>query len=204
VINTNEMADPNYVANSPKRCYFCKSELYTQLCALARAEGYAWVVNGTNTDDLGDYRPGGQAAKERNVRSPLVEVGLSKTDIRALSKERGLPTWDKPAQPCLSSRIPYGTPVTVQALSQIERGEAYLRGLGLREFRVRHHEGVARLEVEPKDLPLLVNEETRKGLVAFFKKLGYRYVTLDLAGFRSGSLNEGLTAEERQGAIPRG
>lgn len=192
VIRTAEMDDANYVANPANRCYFCKSELYTKLVPLAAELGYAWVANGTNVDDLGDYRPGAQAADERRVRSPLVEAGLTKQEIRELSRERGLPTWDKPAQPCLSSRIPYGTPVTVRALSQIERAEAFLRGLGFRELRVRHHGTVARIELPLADLPRLAEEGTRQQVVAQLKKLGYGYVTLDLAGFRSGSLNEVL------------
>ncbi|MSQ12703.1 MAG: ATP-dependent sacrificial sulfur transferase LarE [Dehalococcoidia bacterium] len=195
VIRTAEMDDPNYVANPANRCYFCKSELYTKLTPLAAELGYAWVANGTNVDDLGDYRPGGQAANERRVRSPLVEAGLTKQEIRELSHERGLPTWDKPAQPCLSSRIPYGTPVTVRALSQIERAEAFLRGLGFRELRVRHHGTVARIEVPLAELPRLTEEGTRQRVVAQLKKLGYGYVTLDLAGFRSGSLNDVLGKE---------
>ncbi|MBM3945827.1 MAG: ATP-dependent sacrificial sulfur transferase LarE [SAR202 cluster bacterium] len=197
VIRTSEMDDPNYVANPVNRCYFCKSELYTKLTPLAAEMGYAWVVNGTNLDDLGDFRPGGKAADERRVRSPLVEAGLTKREIRELSRERGLPTWDKPAQPCLSSRIPYGTPVTVKTLSQIERGEMFLRGLGFRELRVRHHGTMARIEVPPAELPRLVEEEVRRKVVAHFKSLGYQYVTMDLAGFRSGSLNEVL---DRRGA----
>ena len=196
VIETQEMQDSNYLTNPVNRCYFCKTELYSRLTPLAKEAGFAWVANGANMDDLGDYRPGAQAATERSVRSPLVEAGLTKQDIRTLSQERGLPTWDKPAQPCLSSRIPYGTPVTLRALRQIEQGEAYLRTLGLRELRVRHHNNVARLEVTAKDLPVLVQDGVREKLVAHFKKLGYQYVTLDLAGFRSGSLNEVLMVQK--------
>ncbi|MSP78473.1 MAG: ATP-dependent sacrificial sulfur transferase LarE [Dehalococcoidia bacterium] len=196
VIETQEMQNPSYVSNPANRCYFCKAELYSHLVPLAKELDFAWVANGTNLDDLGDYRPGGQAATERNVRSPLVEAGLTKQDIRVLSQERGLPTWDKPAQPCLSSRIPYGTPVTLQALRQIEQGEAYLRTLGLRELRVRHHNNVARLEVTAKDLPILIQDGVREKLVAYFKKLGYQYVALDLAGFRSGSLNDVLIMQK--------
>lgn len=190
LIDTSEMDRPGYVENSPQRCYHCKTELYSLLTDLARAEGYAFVLDGCNADDLGDHRPGRVAAAEHFVRSPLVEAGLTKADIRELSRQRGLPTWDKPAMACLSSRIPYGTPVTVEALDQVGAAEAFLRGLGLRQLRVRHHDDVARIEVEPAEIPLVV--EHRDRIVTRLNNLGYRYVTVDLAGFRSGSLNEGL------------
>jgi uncharacterized protein len=161
---------------------------------MARQRGYAYVVDGCNLDDLGDHRPGRIAAAEQGVRSPLVEAGLTKQDIRELSRERGLPTWDKPAMACLSSRIPYGTPVTVEALGRIEQAEALLRSLGLRQLRVRHHDDVARIEIEPQDMSALV--EQRERVVEGLKALGYKYVTLDLAGFRSGSLNEVLPLVE--------
>ena len=189
VIDTRELEDPNYTANTPLRCYFCKQELYTHLQALAQEEGMAWVLNGSNTDDLSDFRPGLKAAREYRVRSPLVEVGLSKADIRAMSRLRGLPTWDKPAQACLSSRIPYGTPVSVEDLRRIDQGEEFLHSLGLRQLRVRHHGAVARIEVEPQDMPLLLEEPTRTQVVQRLRELGYTFVALDLAGFRSGSLN---------------
>ena len=146
-INTAEMAREGYAANTPNRCYFCKTELYTELCKLAESEGYNWVANGANLDDLGDYRPGLQAAAENRVRSPLVEAILDKEAVRRLAKHLGLPVWDKPAQPCLSSRIPFGTPVTLENLSMIERAEDYLRNLGLREVRARHHQNHCRVEV---------------------------------------------------------
>ena len=189
VIDTRELEDPNYTANTPLRCYFCKQELYTHLQALAQEEGMAWVLNGSNTDDLSDFRPGLKAGREYRVRSPLVEVGLSKADIRAMSRLRGLPTWDKPAQACLSSRIPYGTPVSVEDLRRIDQGEEFLHSLGLRQLRVRHHGAVARIEVEPQDMPLLLEEPTRTQVVQRLRELGYTFVALDLAGFRSGSLN---------------
>jgi len=192
VVDTAEMEDPRYRANSPLRCYFCKTELYTRLREVAREEGLAWVANGANTDDLGDHRPGMQAGQEFGVRSPLVEAGLSKAEVRELSRLRGLPTWDKPAQPCLASRIPYGTPVTPEALGRIARAERLLRSLGFREVRVRHHGDIARVEVPLPDLPRLLEEETRRAVVEGLKALGYLYVTLDLQGFRSGSLNEAL------------
>jgi uncharacterized protein len=190
LLPTSEMDRPGYVENSPQRCYHCKTELYSLLEDMAGAEGYEAVLDGCNVDDVGDHRPGRVAAAEHKVRSPLMEAGLTKAEIREYSKARGLPTWDKPAMACLSSRIPYGTPVTVEALDQIGAAEAFLRQLGLRQLRVRHHGEVARIEVEPADLATLV--EQRERIVRRFNNLGYRYVTMDLAGFRSGSMNEGL------------
>ena len=190
VIETDEMDRPEYRANAPSRCFFCKDELYTRLADMAAQEGYAAIANGTNSDDLGDFRPGLEAARKHGVRSPLVEAGLTKADVRELSRRMGLPTWDKPAQPCLSSRIPYGTPVSVDALDKIAAAESYLRGLGIRELRVRHHGAVARIEVPPEDIPRLAAEDVRTELSARFRSIGYAYVTLDLEGFRSGSLNE--------------
>jgi uncharacterized protein len=187
LIETREMDDPNYVANSPDRCFHCKDELYGRLTAMARERGFDHVVDGCNLDDTGDFRPGRRAADQHGVRSPLVEAGLNKNDIRALSRERGLPTWDKPAMACLSSRIPYGTPVTVEALGRIGEAEAYLRSLGLRQLRVRHHGDVARIETDEAGLELLIAR--RAEVVERLKALGYLYVTLDLAGYRSGSLN---------------
>ena len=190
IIHTNEMEREGYVSNSPQRCYFCKTELYTDLEALALKEGYAWVVNGANTDDQGDYRPGMQAASEHRVRSPMVEAGLSKASVRQVARELDIPIWDKPAQPCLSSRIPYGTPVTVENLSKVERAEDYLRSLGLREVRARHHDRVCRVEVGEDEMELAFS--LRKEIVANLKKVGYLWVSLDLAGLRSGSLNDQL------------
>ena len=192
VIETGEVRRQDYRANDPNRCFFCKDELYTHLARLAAGEGFAWVANGTNVDDLGDFRPGLNAARRYEVRSPLAEAGLSKAEIRSLSKDRGLSMWDKPAQACLSSRIPYGTPVTEEALVRIARAEEFLRGLGLRQLRVRHHDTVARIEVEPGDLSLLIDEGVRARVAEYFRSIGYSYVTLDLEGFRSGSLNEVL------------
>lgn len=190
LIDTQEMDDPNYVANSPNRCFHCKDELYGRLVVIARERHFDHVVDGCNLDDTGDFRPGRRAATQHGVRSPLVEAGLTKEDIRALSRERGLPTWDKPAMACLSSRIPYGTPVTVEALGRIGDAEAYLRSLGLRQLRVRHHEDVARIETDEAGLELLIAR--RAEVVERLKALGYLYVTLDLAGYRSGSLNAAL------------
>ncbi len=201
VIETHEVERPEYQANSPNRCYFCKDELYTHLTRIASQEGFAWVANGTNVDDLGDFRPGLNAAKQYGVRSPLVEAGLAKSEIRALSRDMGLPTWDKPAQACLSSRIPYGTPVSVEALTRIARAEEFLRGLGLRQLRVRHHDTIARIEVEPRDFALLIEDATRQRVTEYFRTIGYTYVTLDLSGFRSGSLNEVLAGLRKKKAV---
>jgi uncharacterized protein len=194
LIDTAEIENPLYVANNPDRCYHCKTELFTHLAAIAEREGYACVLDGFNADDVGDFRPGRQAAFENGVRSPLHEVGLTKKEIRALSKERGLPTWDKPALACLSSRFPYGTPVEIKALSRIDRAEQFIRSLGVRQVRVRHHGEVARIEVEPVEIARLAAPEVRDRVVARFKALGYTYIALDLIGYRTGSLNETLAA----------
>lgn len=195
LIETREMDDPNYVANNPDRCFHCKDELYGHLTAMARERGFHYVADGCNLDDTGDFRPGRRAADQHGVRSPLVEADLTKDDIRALSRERGLPTWDKPAMPCLSSRIPYGTPVTVEALGRIEEAEACLRSLGLRHLRVRHHGDMARIETDEAGLELLIAR--RAEVVERLKALGYLYVTLDLAGYRTGSLNAALRTIRR-------
>ena len=190
IIHTNEMEREGYVANSPQRCYFCKTELYSQLTELADQESIKWVVNGANTDDIGDYRPGIVAASEHQVRSPMVEVGLTKADVRAIAKILDIPIWDKPAQPCLSSRIPYGTPVTVENLSKVEQAEDYLRGLGLREVRARHHDRLCRIEVGEDEMDFAF--ERRKEIVSAIKKIGYLWVSIDMSGLRSGSLNDQL------------
>ena len=194
VINTNEMEREGYAENSPRRCYFCKTELYTHLTALAEAEGYNWVANGANVDDQGDYRPGMQAAAEHRARSPLLEAGLDKAAVRAIAKRLNIPVWDKPAQPCLSSRVPYGTPVTIETLSRIERAEDFLRGLGMREFRARHHDKLCRVEACEADMEIAFRR--REEIVAGLKKIGYLWVSLDLAGLRSGSLNEALKSRD--------
>jgi uncharacterized protein len=191
-IETREMDSADYVNNTPDRCYYCKDELFGRLRSLAEGMGLACVLDGSNRDDEGDYRPGRRAAARHGVRSPLLEAGLSKDDIRALSRERGLPTWDKPAMACLASRLPYGTPITEDALKQVEAAEAFLRSLGIRLLRVRHHGDVARIEVDRAGRDALMREENRQAVVERLRSLGYLYVTVDLAGFRSGSLNEGL------------
>lgn len=194
-VNTEEMDDPGYVANNPDRCFHCKDELFRKLERIAAVQGLAWVADGFNVDDRGDYRPGQQAARSHGVRSPLSEAGLTKADIRRLSQARGLPTWDKPAMACLSSRIPYGTPVTVEALERISQAERALRSFGLRQVRVRHHNEVARIETDGDGMRLLMEENVRAEVVQRLKACGYRYITMDLAGYRSGSLNDMLTLE---------
>lgn len=191
-ILTDEIKDPNYQANPTNRCYFCKTELYGKLQRIAEQKNLNFVIDGTNADDIGDYRPGRKAADENSVRSPLVEVGLSKSEIRDLSKSQNLPTWDKAASPCLSSRIAYGIPVTIERLSKVERGEEILRKLGFKEFRVRLHDELVRLEIAPQELSRTLNFELINNLDEKFKKLGFRYVTLDLQGYRSGAMNEGI------------
>lgn len=198
-IETQEMARPGYVENSPQRCYFCKDELFRQLQALARQRGIAWVVDGCNVDDLGDHRPGRRAAAEHGVRSPLIEAELSKEEIRALSRARGLPTWDKPAMACLASRVPYGTAISVEMLDQIGAAESFLRSLGLRQLRVRHHGEIARIEVDQDGMELLMRDGNRGRVVERLRSLGYLHVTLDLAGFRSGSMNEDLGRGRKTG-----
>ena len=192
-IETNEIDRPDYQANNPDRCFFCKDELYTHLVRFAEEESFDSIVNGTNVDDLGDYRPGIEAAKQYGVRSPLVEAELTKDDIRALSRDMDLPTWDKPAQACLSSRIPYGTTVTVEALTKIAKAEQFLRSKGFKQLRVRHHDTIARIEIEPSDFNAITSEPLRSEINQEFKNIGYSYITLDLDGFRSGSLNEILS-----------
>jgi len=192
VIHTDELERPEYRANPANRCYYCKDELYGRLRALAAERGLAIVVDGNNADDRGDYRPGRQAAREHGVRSPLDEAELSKDDIRALSHVAGLPTWDVPASACLSSRIPYGSEVTEEKLHQIERAEDAVRALGFRVFRVRHHDGLARLEIARDELPRALEPDVAERLTRELRALGYQYVTLDLQGYRLGSLNEAL------------
>jgi pyridinium-3,5-biscarboxylic acid mononucleotide sulfurtransferase len=193
-VETGEFDDPNYLANPTNRCYFCKNDLYARLVLLAAARGFDAIVSGTNADDLGDYRPGLQAAAERQVRAPLAEVGITKAELRQIAAELGLAFHDRPASPCLSSRIPYGEAVTAEKLRRIDAAETYLRELGFRECRVRHHEQLARIEVPPAEVGRFGDTELRQRVDQRFRELGFRYVALDLRGFRSGSLNEVLLA----------
>jgi uncharacterized protein len=189
-IQTAELLDPNYQANAPNRCYFCKTELYDKLVPVARERALRFVVDGSTTDDLGDYRPGRTAAIEHQVRSPLIEVRMSKKEVRQMSRRAGLPTWDKPSSPCLSSRIAYGTPVTIERLTVVERGEEVLRQMGFREFRVRHHKDLVRLEIAPAEMERALEREVVDELAKRFRALGFHYVTLDLHGYRTGAMNE--------------
>ena len=190
-IDTEEMADPRYAANPSNRCYFCKTELWGKLGQVARERGFAVVLDGSNADDVGDHRPGAVAAREHEVRSPLLEAGLTKAEIRDWSRELGLPTWDQPSSPCLASRLPYGLAVTPERLHQVEAAEFALRTLGFREFRVRHHGDVARLEIAPAEFVLLVSH--RQAINAAVREAGFRRVLLDVDGYRRGALNEALS-----------
>jgi uncharacterized protein len=198
LVESAETSDPAYLENTPNRCFFCKKETYGKLAAYAEQHGFHAIVDGTNADDTGDFRPGRKAAGEFHVRSPLLEAGFTKAEIRSLAKELGLPNWDKPAAACLSSRIPYGTIITLESLSQVERAEALLHNLGLGQLRVRHHGPVARIEAEPEDFPRLL--EHRQEIVTSLKAIGYTFVSLDLAGFHSGSMNAGILNTHAQAA----
>jgi uncharacterized protein len=190
VLDTDEFDNTNYTSNPTNRCYFCKTTLYEHLTRFIQSRGLNAIVNGINADDLGDYRPGIQAAREFGVRCPAAEAGLTKTDVRELSRRLGLPTFDKPASPCLSSRVPYGEAVTPEKLRMIEAAEAYLHGLGIRECRVRHYDQFARIEVPLEDIPRLTDPQTAVRVEAHMRSLGYEKVSVDPRGFRSGSLNE--------------
>ena len=192
LVKTGEMDNPDYTTNPSNRCYFCKTELYDQLEVLRERWDVEVIFDGSNADDVSDYRPGHKAAREREVISPLVETNITKEEIRKLSRKRGLPTWDQPAMPCLSSRFPYGVKITEKKLGQVEQAEAFLRNLGLCNFRVRHHENLARIEVDQSEMSRLMDPKLFEQISSRLKSIGYSYVTLDLEGFRSGSLNEEL------------
>lgn len=192
MIETHEFENPDYIKNDPNRCFHCKDELFNRLQEVGEERGIANIVYGVNADDLGDYRPGQNAARIHKVKAPLVEAGLTKKEIRELSLEAGLPTWDRPAAACLSSRVPYGTPVTIQTIKKVETGEEELKALGFRQFRVRFHDKIVRIEVAPEEMAKALDLEMARKFTAIFKKLGFQYVTLDLEGYRQGSLNEVL------------
>jgi uncharacterized protein len=191
-IETHEFDNPEYVKNDANRCFHCKDELFTVLEQVASERGFSTIVYGVNKDDLGDYRPGQRAAKLHHVSAPLVDAGLTKTEIRELSRVAGLPTWDRPAAACLSSRIPYGTPVTIQNIKTVEAGEEEIKALGFRQFRTRFHDQLVRIEISPDELPKALDPAMARRFTEIFKRLGYKYVTLDLEGYRQGSLNEVL------------
>jgi uncharacterized protein len=205
VVETRELDNPDYAANPPNRCFFCKEELFSRLEPLARAEGLQHLAYGATVDDLGDHRPGMTAARQRGVRAPLIDAGLGKAEIRELSRAFDLPTWDKPAMACLSSRFPYGTPITAEKLRQVDRAEAAVRALGFRSFRVRHHGEIARLEIAREEMARLWEDGRADAIAERLAELGFIHVTLDLRGFRSGSLNEALLRlrARRAGAADR-
>jgi uncharacterized protein len=188
-METQEFSNPLYVANGPDRCYHCKAELFTEMERLAAARGFSAIAYGINADDTRDFRPGHRAAAEHRILAPLLDARMTKAEVRELSRRAGLSTWDRPASACLSSRVPYGTPVTPEVLARIERGEAILRELGFRQFRVRYHEALARIEIAPEELPRALTAEMMRVLTDGFKFIGFTYVTLDLEGYRQGSLN---------------
>lgn len=200
VIQTAEVADPRYAANPNNRCYFCKTELFTHLDALASELGFQWIAYGENQDDLGDHRPGAKAAGEHRVRAPLKEAGMTKADIRALAQHLGLPVWDKPAFACLGSRFPYGTQITPEKLAQVEAAEEVLWQLGYQQFRVRYHGDVARIEVDKADMPRLIEQSDEIG-ARFKREAGFAYVALDIGGYRRGSMNETTKAPASDGLI---
>jgi uncharacterized protein len=197
VIDIDELSDPNFVANKADRCFHCKSHICKELIEIAKERGFEHVIFGTNFDDLDDFRPGNRAMKVFGIRSPLAEAKLTKEDIRRLSRRMNLPTADQPASPCLASRIAYGLEITEERLKQIDKAEEFLRSFGFVEFRVRHHDMIARIEVNPRDIEKVTTEPCRSKIVEKLKSLGFKFITVDLQGFRSGSLNEPLTEIEK-------
>jgi uncharacterized protein len=199
IVNTEETDNLKFKENPPDRCYFCKTELFGKLNVIAEEEGIRWIADGTIVDDLGDFRPGMRAKSEQNVRSPLLEAGFTKADVRKLSRELGIPTWDKPSFACLSSRFPYGHGITKENLMKVDAAETFMRDLGFRFFRVRHHDDrTARLEIGPQEFDRMFDNALREKIVTHFKTLGFAYVTLDLQGYRTGSMNEVLTEDEKK------
>ena len=198
IIKTWEITNPSFFNNPPDRCYWCKKDLFTTLLNMAKTNNIDCVIDGTNFDDLNDFRPGMKAAEECGVRSPLKEAMITKADIRHLSRQLGLPTWNKPSRACLASRFPYGTKITERSLARVDSAERFLRELGVTQVRVRHHENLARIEVMQEDIPKLTGGRTREKLLLHFKKLGYSYVTVDLEGYRTGSMNEVLSQGDKR------
>lgn len=198
-IETHELEDEHYVANPDNRCFFCKDELFRQLSVLAKKEGYAVVLDGFNADDTRDFRPGRKAGEEWNIKSPLLEAGLTKPEIRDLARERNLKVWDKPQSACLSSRIPYGASITLQALKQIDAAETALRNLGFKQVRVRHHDSLARIEVERSEIHRLLSDGLKEKVSQALKTAGYLFVTVDLEGYRTGSMNEAIQKQAEPG-----
>lgn len=197
IITTEELKNKNFSDNPPDRCYYCKKELFSKLKDIATKENFSFILDGTNTDDIRDHRPGRRAAKEMGVHSPLLNAGFNKKEIREISRTLGLPTWNKPATPCLSSRFPYGQKITAEGLERVNHAENFLKRLGLTEIRVRDHSGIARIEVIQEEFAILMEKNNRKEIITLLKSLGYKYITLDLQGFRSGSLNENLKCKEQ-------
>jgi uncharacterized protein len=199
LLASHEMEDPDFVKNDGDRCYHCKKRFMTELAALAREEGFAVVCDGTNADDENDYRPGRRALEELGVRSPLAEAGIGKDEVRALSRDIGVPAWDRPANPCLASRIPYGTPITLERLAAVAKAEAFIVSLGFPGVRVRHHGAIARIEVPVPDMARLLDGEIGERIESFLRGLGFTWVALDLGGYRTGSLNRALGGKESKG-----
>ena len=197
IITTEELKNKNFSDNPPNRCYYCKKELFSKLNEIAAKENFSFILDGTNIDDTRDHRPGRRAAKEMGVHSPLLNAGLSKKEIREISRTLGLPTWNKPAAPCLSSRFPYGQKITAEGLERVNRAENFLKRLGLTDIRVRDHSGTARIEVIQEEFAILMEKNNREEIITLLKSLGYKYITLDLQGFRSGSLNESLKCKKQ-------
>ena len=194
IIRTRELENPDFVNNSPQRCYFCKRVLFSRLKEIAEDEGISCVIDGANLEDTGDYRPGSIAAEELGIRSPLKEARFIKSEIRKLSKQLGLPTWNKPSMACLASRFPYYMRIDIKSLKRVSQAEDFLRALGFSQIRIRHHGQIARIEIEPKEFPEIMEKGVREKIVKTLKKLGYTYITIDLAGYRTGSMNEPLSS----------
>lgn len=198
VIKTAELDVENFAKNPHDRCFYCKDELFSKIRGIAGDEGYRFVLDGSNLDDTADWRPGRKAALNHSVRSPLIEAGLDKKDIREISRRLNLPSWDKPSSPCLASRFPYGEQITAEALKQVAEAEGFLRSLGFKEFRVRHHRDIARIELKEEDMAMALKPEIRKAIAEKLKSIGYRFVVIDIEGFRSGRMNEGIEKKQNE------